>query len=118
MWCADLLQKTLNAFKNPQLKRKTPAVSLFLEVNGQKYLGDEAAAAKGDGGPVVRGRSGGQGAGKDAMGSQVEIPEPECWRFAEREKARQTEYGVRGPPLPPPRPREGRPPPPPQTPSR
>jgi hypothetical protein len=84
VWRADLLKKTLNAFKTPQLKRKTPAVSLFLEVNGQTYLGDEVAAAGGDSGPVVSGRSGGQGAGNDAMGSQVEIPEPKCWRFAER----------------------------------
>ena len=76
MWCADLLKKTLNAFKNPQLKRKTPAVSLFLEVNGQTYLGDEVAAAGGDSGPVVSGRSGEQGPGNDAMGSQVESPSP------------------------------------------
>ena len=90
MRCADLLKKTLNAFKNPQLKRRTPAVALFLEVNGKTYLGDEVAAAGGDNGPVS-GQSGGQGAGKDAKGSQVEIPEPKCWLFAKREKARRTE---------------------------
>ena len=49
----DGLKKTLNAFKNPQLKKKSAAVSLCLRVNGAEYLcGSEAkeagAGASGD----------------------------------------------------------------------
>ena len=69
-----MLKKTLNAFKNPQLKKKSTAVSLFLEVNGKTYLGDDVAAAAGDGGPLV---GAARDAGKDAMSSQVATPRNE-----------------------------------------
>ena len=44
----DGLKKTLNAFKTPQLKKKSTAVSLSLQVNGVNYLSDNAASAHDD----------------------------------------------------------------------
>ena len=69
-----MLKKTLNAYKNPQLKKKSTAVSLFLEVNGTTYLGDGVAAAGDDSGPLV---GAARDSGKDAMPSQVSTPKNE-----------------------------------------
>ena len=40
---SDGLKKTLSAFKNPQLKKKSTAVSLSLQVDGEDYLCDNVA---------------------------------------------------------------------------
>ena len=54
--CAENLKKTLNTYKNPQLKKRSTAVALSLVVNGTEYLCDkncdstvEGAAAAGRG---------------------------------------------------------------------